>query len=165
MDRQEKQAQFAAPPKKRGIAWPLIALAVVLAGAAGWLVFGSMVSAGEVTASGGRIAIPAATLDDGKARFFTYRHDGTAIRFFLLKSHDGVIRAALDTCDVCYREKKGYRQEGDEMVCNNCNQRFPSDQINEIKGGCNPAPIERDIAGGQVLLSEAELRQGKRYFQ
>ena len=29
------------------------------------------------------------------------------------------------------------------MVCNNCGQKFSSDLINEIKGGCNPAPLER----------------------
>jgi hypothetical protein len=46
-----------------------------------------------------------------------------------MKSADGVIRAAYDACDVCYRERKGYHQEGDDMVCNNCGRHFPSTSI------------------------------------
>lgn len=165
MDRNEKQAQFASKPKRRLFPWIIAAVAILLAGAGGFLLRTGDSQAGEVRAAGGRVSIPVAAVSDGQAHFFTWRHDGLPIRFFVLKSHDGVVRAAFDTCDVCYKEKKGYRQEGDEMICNNCNQRFPSDQINEVKGGCNPAPIERSIAGDQLILTEADLAQGARYFQ
>ncbi len=165
MDRQEKQAQFAAKPKRRFFPLIIAAAALLLVGAGMFLLRTGDSLAGEVRASGGRVSIPVATVSDGKAHMFTWRHDGLPIRFFVLKSHDGVIRAAFDTCDVCYKEKKGYRQEGDEMICNNCDQRFPSDQINEVKGGCNPAPIERNIVGDQVILAESDLAQGARYFQ
>ena len=69
------------------------------------------------------------------------------MKYFVLKSSDGTVRAAFDACDVCYAQKKGYQQEGDEMVCGNCGQRFPSAQINEVEGGCNPSPIERTVKG------------------
>jgi uncharacterized membrane protein len=81
-----------------------------------------------------------------------------------VKSIDGIVRAAFDACDVCYKSKKGYRQEGDNMVCNNCNQKFRTDQVNEVKGGCNPAPLNRRIEGTQVVISGQDILKGAWYF-
>ncbi|HEY7527662.1 MAG TPA: Fe-S-containing protein, partial [Candidatus Deferrimicrobiaceae bacterium] len=64
--------------------------------------------------------------------------DGRQFHYFVLRSSDGTYRAAFDACDVCFRANRGYRQEGDLMVCNQCGQTFPSVKINEVKGGCNP---------------------------
>ena len=38
------------------------------------------------------------------------------------------------------------------MVCNNCGQQFDSSKINELKGGCNPSPIERTVEGQELVL-------------
>jgi uncharacterized membrane protein len=75
------------------------------------------------------------------------------------------MRAAFDACDVCYREKKGYRQEGMFMVCNNCDQRFRTDLVNEVKGGCNPAPLERRVEGNEIVIRTADIAKGGWYFQ
>ncbi|WP_432821077.1 Fe-S-containing protein [Trichloromonas sp.] len=166
-DRDSKRAQFDADKKKNYL--PLLAFGLLLlAGVAliGWKFIGT----GEgkyplVTAVAGQVSIPVARLDDGNAHFFSYRQGETVIDFFVLKSHDGVLRAAFDACDVCYREKKGYRQEGDEMVCVNCGQRFSSDRINEVKGGCNPAPLVRNVANGNLVITEQDLKLGARYFE
>ncbi|OGP85688.1 MAG: hypothetical protein A2Z08_05055 [Deltaproteobacteria bacterium RBG_16_54_11] len=105
------------------------------------------------------------TFLNGKARHYTYKtDDGVAIRYFIIKSSDGVIRAAFDACDVCWAENKGYSQKGDVMVCNNCGRRFPSTRINEVHGGCNPAPLNRKVEHGAVIIKVADILQGKRYF-
>lgn len=170
-DRKEKQAQFAAEsPKKSFLPLVLIALVVLLGGGALAYKFlpGGAVGCKfpEVTARQGQIVLPLEQVSDGQAHFFSYRGaGGTEINFFVLKSEDGVLRAALDTCDVCYHAQKGYRQEGAEMVCNNCNMRFPSNMIAEVQGGCNPAPLKPSLADGQVRIAEAELLAGAWYFQ
>lgn len=165
-DRQEKKKQFENNKKKSPVAWALLSLAVVaVACVVGWASTGK--DSGKyplVSGAQGKVAIPLSQVNDGKAHFFSYRSGETNVDFFVLQSHDGVVRAALDTCDVCYRDRKGYRQEGDFMVCNNCNQKFRSDMINEIKGGCNPAPIGRNIVDGKVIVAEADLVNGARYF-
>jgi uncharacterized membrane protein len=51
----------------------------------------------------------------------------------------------------------GYRQEGDQMVCNKCGQTFASNRINVATGGCNPIPLTREVAGGRVIVSAAVL--------
>ena len=81
------------------------------------------------------VKIPLKALDSGKALFLSLESEGRPLYYFALKSRDGAYRAALDACDVCYRTNRGYRQEGDQMVCNNCGQKFACDKIGEVKGG------------------------------
>ena len=121
-------------------------------------------ASGEGQAGSDSIRIPLSEINDGKAHFYEYPHLGKTIRFFVLKSSDGVIRAAFDACDVCYREGKGYSQDGDDMVCNNCGKRFPSTRINEVKGGCNPAPLERKVVGDELVIRKDDVLPGARYF-
>ena len=113
-----------------------------------------------------RISHAAADFADGRARHFQYADavSGLTINYFVLKSSDGVIRAAFDACDVCWPEGKGYVQEGDNMVCRNCGRRFASVKINEVKGGCNPAPLARIVEGGRVIIRVDDLRAGRAYF-
>jgi len=117
-----------------------------------------------VTAQDGVVRLSTAGLDDGLARFYTYQAGAKTIRFFVLKGSDGVVRAAFDACDVCYPAKKGYHQEGDVMVCNNCGTRFPSVRINVERGGCNPAPLEMRVQGDSVIIRAQDLQAGSRYF-
>ena len=167
-DRKSKKAQFAQPQKNNLL--PVIAVAALIVGSIGligWNVLGGR-GAGTfpvVSASQGRVLIPATQVSDGKAHFYTYKHGATDINFLVIKSADGQIRAALDSCDVCFSARRGYRQEGDNMVCNKCNQKFPSNLVNEIRGGCNPVPLQRALVEDQVDIPEAELIQGAWYFQ
>ena len=117
-----------------------------------------------VTAQDGIIQLPVADFTDNKAHFYTYQDAGKVIPFFVLRSSDGVIRAAFDACDVCYAAKKGYHQEGDEMVCNNCGTRFPSNKINEVKGGCNPSPLTREVSKDSVVIQVTDIQAGAIYF-
>jgi uncharacterized membrane protein len=111
------------------------------------------------------ISIPISTVSSGKAMFFNYiASDKTPVRFFVIKSSDGVYRAALDSCDVCYRHKKGYQQAGDDMVCRKCGQHFPSNLVNDVTGGCNPVALTRTVAGGNLLIKAADLESMKTYF-
>lgn len=117
-----------------------------------------------VKATGGVVKIPLAQVNDGAAHYFHYTVRGRDIRFFVLKSSDGIIRAAFDACDVCYKEKKGYSQEGDFMICNNCRNRFPSTKINVLKGGCNPAPLEKTVSGSTLIIKVQDILKGETYF-
>ena len=80
------------------------------------------------------------------------------------RSSDGIIRAAFDACDVCWPAGKGYYQEGDYMVCRNCGRRFASVLVNEVKGGCNPAPLNRGVTGDKLLINVNDIVEGKQYF-
>ena len=117
-----------------------------------------------VQATGDVVRWPLTTFDDGQTHYYSFVDSGKSIDFFILKSSDGVVRAAFDACDVCFGAHKGYRQEGDLMICNNCGQQFPSVRINEVKGGCNPGPLERAVEGTDLVIHSADIATGSGYF-
>ena len=141
-NRERKRAQFAGGARPGSKAKPLLVVAVVaLLALAAFFVFrgrGDRPAATAVNnpAAAGEIRIPLSELS-GTAKFYDYvLADNKKMRFFALKSSDGVYRAALDACDTCYHAKKGYHQEGDDMVCNNCGLHFHSAQVNEVLCKC-----------------------------
>ncbi len=114
----------------------------------------------------GELLIPMSSINDGEAHHFSVKAgNGIMVDFFTLKSKDGVIRAAMDACDVCYRAGKGYKQDGEFMVCQNCGQKFASHRINEIKGGCNPAPLNRKIVGDKLVITMTDIDANSWYFK
>jgi uncharacterized membrane protein len=117
-----------------------------------------------VKAQAGAVKIPVAEVSDGQAHFYGFKTGGKEIQFFVIKSRDGVLRTALNACDVCFPEKKGYAQRGGDMVCNNCGQHFHTERIMEVKGGCNPSPLPRTVDGKSVIIREADLAAGAKYF-
>ena len=121
-------------------------------------------NAAGVAETADAVRIPLTALDSGKAIFLSVEAEGRQLFYFALKSPDGAYRAALDTCDVCFRTNRGYRQEGDQMVCNNCGQKFACDKIGEVRGGCNPHPLAHKEEAGFMVIRKADIAAGKEYF-
>lgn len=169
--REQKRAQFEEPKSRTGLHLALAGVALVAVIAVALVVVsnrgdsGPTAAAAPVAAGGADVTIPVADLSDGQAKFFSYDASGVEVKYFVMKSSDGEYRAAFDACDVCYQNKKGYTQQGDEMVCNNCGRRFPSTKINVVEGGCNPSPIERSIDGQNLVLKTSDLQAGVQLFQ
>lgn len=118
----------------------------------------------KVRATDGVVTLPVASLADGKAHFYTYAAEGGDVRFFMLKSPDGKVRAALDACDVCFHAGKGYEQKNDRLRCINCGMEFHANRVGDLKGGCNPHPLPFTLEGDTVRIATSELAAGLRYF-
>lgn len=173
--REAKRAQFAQGAEGRSnsntvkilvlVAVALAAVVVYAVAGAGSNGAASAVGGdGKLKAVNGEVSLPVSELG-GKANFYEYTTaSGKTVRFFAMKGSDGVIRAALDACDTCFAAKKGYHQEGEDMVCNKCGMHFPSAKVNEVKGGCNPIGLERRLDGGRLSVSAEELEAGAKYF-
>lgn len=119
---------------------------------------------GAARAADDTVAIPLSDVSD-TAKFYKFDADGVTVKYFLIKAPDGTVRSALDACDVCFPEKKGYKQAGDMMVCVNCGQKFHVSRIGMIKGGCNPHPVPNKVEGDKVLINKADLAAGVKYFK
>jgi len=151
---------------------PLIIAAIGIVLIAGAAVFYVTRGTGPISATASApvdsnatfVSFPVSLFDDGKARHFEHVDGNLTIRYFILKSSDGVIRAAFDACDVCWPAGKGYYQDGDFMVCRNCGRRFASVLVNEVQGGCNPAPLNRSIQDGKLIIQVKDIQQGRQYF-
>jgi uncharacterized membrane protein len=115
--------------------------------------------------TGNEVTFPESAFVDGKAKFFEYKtSDGKKVKYFIIKSSDGVIRSAFDACDVCYESRKGYVQEDDFMVCRNCGRRFQSTKVNVVTGGCNPSALTRTLKDGKVIIPVQALNDGRKFF-
>jgi uncharacterized protein YcfL len=101
-------------------------------------------------------------------KFYPYEANGIKMEVLALKAKDGTIRTALNTCQVCYASGKGYYvQEGDELVCQNCGNRFASNMVGKAKGGCNPVPISdtsKTDDGNKITIDKNFLDKNKAYF-
>ena len=154
-----------SPMKGRKL-FPKMGLGLMAASIAVGFLFFSPPGGGAAAGNPGtEVTYPVKTFQDGKARFYEYKApDGATIKYFILKSSDGVVRAAFDACDVCWPEGKGYQQKGDYMVCRNCGRRFASVKVNVITGGCNPGALHREVVGDQLVIKVKDIFDGKKYF-
>lgn len=137
----------------------IIAIAVVWVGA-------GTITGNTTKDTGGTIEIPLSELSEN-AKWYEYYSDGTKIQFFAVKASDGSIRTAFDACDICFSSKKGYRQEGDVMICNNCGNQYPIDGLgteNVKGGGCWPGYLFSKIEGDFLIVKYSDLKKGAYRF-
>lgn len=173
--RETKRAQFAEPPKAKSKTMLILIVALVAGVAvAAYLVTSSSSDKPTVIAAPDQPGKPAATAElrvpvadvaGGRAKFFDYKlANNQQVRFFVVKSSEGDYRAALDACEVCAHAKQGYRQEGDDMVCNNCGKKFATALIGKISGGCHPVGLTATADGDSLVIRKSELESGSKYF-
>ncbi|HHV64458.1 MAG TPA: DUF2318 domain-containing protein [Peptococcaceae bacterium] len=104
------------------------------------------------------------------AKFYPFSIDGTNMEVLALKAEDGTVRTALNTCQVCYNSRRGYYKQDPvtkELVCQNCGNRFAPENVELIKGGCNPIPITPEIKtddGTTITITKELLKEGKFLF-
>ena len=95
-----------------------------------------------------------------EAKFYPYKAGDTYMEVFAVKASDGSIRTALNTCQVCFDSGRGYyKQQGNKVVCQNCGNVFGVDDIEVIKGGCNPVPVmqENKTEDGEYITIKKEF--------
>lgn len=127
---------------------------------------GGTATKAEVSESGDLI-IPVANVTE-KASFYKYEANGTDLEVIAVKASDGTIRTAFNTCQVCFSSGRGYyKQEGDQIVCQNCGNSFSPDDVEVTKGGCNPVPIQeadKTVDNTNITISKDYLNSAKELF-
>ena len=124
--------------------------------------FGS--STETVKATDGKIILDTAKLEKGGSQHYKYSEGKTSIKFFVVRDNQGTVRAALDACDVCWHEGKGYKLQDGAMLCVNCGQKFALNRIGEARGGCNPHIVTFGLDGDKLTVTTQELLAGSKYF-
>jgi uncharacterized membrane protein len=147
--------------------WSVMAVVILLAGVVSVfaLSFPWQGNGEKIKPANGLVSIPTAGVADGKARFYRINDGGKEIRFFVVKGADGAFHTAFDACDVCFRDKKGYSQQGDAMICRNCNKKFAIVRIGPHSvGGCNPSYLPHTEKAGNIIIKVTDIRTGAIYF-
>lgn len=110
----------------------------------------------------GIIKIRLSELKERKAHFFAYKSI-QKINFIVISDH-GEAWSFFDACKECYRSKRGYRQEGDFIICNDCNNRFSFESIKRGLGSCVPVKLNSSMEGEFLVIEVKDLLEGERYF-
>lgn len=140
---------------------PIILGVVVLVAIGGYMLLGGNT---ETAVADTDLVMSTAEITD-KAIFPKITVKGTEMSLLLIRDTDGQIRTSLNTCEACYRSPLGYYvQEGDLLTCQNCGNKFHRNDIQKVRGGCNPVPVEHTIEGGNVKITKEELGTKLKYF-
>lgn len=122
----------------------------------------------EIASSqGGNIIITKSAVAE-TAKFIPYQVGNTKMEVLAVRAPDGSIRTAFNTCQVCYNSGRGYyKQVGDELVCQNCGNRFKASAVEQEIGGCNPVPIleaNKTDDGTTITIPQNFLEKNKGLF-
>ena len=107
-----------------------------------------------ITDQGGRVRIAIAELADGHMHKYVHHLGAHSERFFLIQREDGSIAIAFDRCGIC--PPVGYKQDGDEVICKNCDAPINVATIG-VTGGCNPVPLPAAASGEYVEILVSDL--------
>lgn len=118
--------------------------------------------AAQVALESGLAQIPVRELVDGQLHHYATTAGGKTVRFLLLRQRSGAVACALDACLLC--GDRGYAQEGAGVICLNCAAEINVPTIGQ-PGGCNPIPLRCRVEGDLVMIAEADLVAGARYFR
>lgn len=113
-----------------------------------------------------RLVIPIAALTTDKT-LFTHPTPEANVLFFAMIGPDGQPHVAFDACENCDASGElGYRHEGDEMVCNSCDQRFKINGLGTANkvGGCWPGHLPVTETGTNLELLYTDIEAGTWYF-
>ncbi|MCW2279529.1 DUF2318 domain-containing protein [Heliophilum fasciatum] len=146
---------------KKGAFWATVAVAL------GIIVYYSFTPGQVSGSSDGSITILKNEVTS-TATFYPVTVDGTKMEVLAVRATDGTVRTALNTCQVCFDSGRGYyKQDRNYLVCQNCGNAFHIDQIEKIKGGCNPVPIgamDKQDNGNSLIIPAAYLKDQTHYF-
>ena len=118
-----------------------------------------------LTPEEGVIRVDLSVIENNSGSFFTYpSSSGRNVDYFVYKDSSGTARVVLDACRTCYRWRKGYRLEGDHVVCRKCDMKFSLDGLHQGTGSCVPISIRSTREDDTLIIPVTELDDGAMYF-
>jgi uncharacterized membrane protein len=114
----------------------------------------------------GNVRIDLADLKPQEVRFYRFLNSGNQeVRFFVGRDGAGEVQVAFDANEQCAKSKRGFRHEGEWMVCNKCDKSFRLAEVNSGGEGCTPIPLHHRMDGTSLVLAENDVLQGWRLFR
>ena len=115
-----------------------------------------------VTFVDGKATIPLSQVSDRDLHAFAATENGVNIRFWLYQKPDGKIATVFDACQIC--GPVGFHKGPNGVVCRNCAAPINSQSVGTA-GGCNPIPLQATVTSDAIIITEADVAAGTRYFR
>jgi uncharacterized membrane protein len=114
----------------------------------------------------GEVRVSLAGLGSQQVRFYHFLNPANQeVWFFVGRDAAGRVQVAFNASEVCAKRKRGFRREGEWIVCNQCDKSFHLADVNDGGGGCKPVPLRHQVVDGQVLIAQADVLAGWRPFK
>lgn len=102
----------------------------------------------------GMVHIPVSDLTPGQLNLYTFQGSAADVTFMMIKRDEEDIAVALNACGIC--PPVGYHQEGNVLICDNCNAPINMETVG-MPGGCNPIPLVASLVNGNVQITSSDL--------
>ncbi|MCW5954565.1 MAG: DUF2318 domain-containing protein, partial [Propionibacteriaceae bacterium] len=114
------------------------------------------------TVNGPHVEVDLELVSDGHLHRFGYPSTrGTQVRFIVIQKNPASFGTGLDACEIC--GPSGYYEREGKVVCRECDVIMNTQTIG-FPGGCNPVPIQYELAAGKLVFQVAELEEHARVF-
>lgn len=114
----------------------------------------------------GMVRIDVADLKPLEVRYYRFLNRGNQeVKFFVGRDATGELQVAFDASETHARLGRGFRHEVEWMVDNKCDTAVRLAEVNQGGGGCRPVPLAHRLQGNELLLTEADILQGWRFFR
>ncbi|MCL2840155.1 MAG: DUF2318 domain-containing protein [Defluviitaleaceae bacterium] len=128
---------------------------------------GSSADEPPVVTAGGHLEIPTSEISE-TAAFFPVIVDDILMEVIAVQGSGDAIHVAFNTCENCHASGRGYYvQQGNVLICQQCNMQFYIDEIGLTSGGCQPISIitaNRASFGDFVRVSYQTLSDNTHWF-
>ena len=114
----------------------------------------------------GVVRLDVSDLETSRVRYYRFLNAGNQeVKFFVGRDENGTIQVAFDASETDYKRRRGFRHEGDWMVNNKCETATRLAEVNTGSGGCRPVSLKHQLSGNQLILKEADILAGWRFFR
>jgi uncharacterized membrane protein len=112
----------------------------------------------------GMVRVDVAEIRPLDVKFYRFLNPGNQeVKFMVGRDEQGVVHVAFDASENDYKQRRGFRHDGEWIVNNKCETAVRLRELS-VGGGCRPVPIAHRLEGDQLVLAENDILTGWRFF-
>lgn len=114
----------------------------------------------------GVVRLDVGDLERLEVRFYRFLNSGNQeVRFLVGRDREGVVQVGFDSNDSHYKTDRGFSYQDGWITDNKCETTTRLSAINQGGKGCKPAAVKHRVQADQLLITEADMLAGWRYFR
>lgn len=119
-----------------------------------------------VPAPDGTVRLDISDLAEHEVRFYQFINTGNQEAEFLVgRDEFGVVQVGFNASENHYKLHRGFESQDGWIVDRKCETTSRLSGVNESNGLCKPVPLKHRFEGNTLVLREADILQGWRYFR
>ncbi len=114
----------------------------------------------------GQVRIDVRDLGRLEVRFFRFLNAGNQeVQFLIGRDRDGVVQVGFNANAGHYQTRRGFTYQDGWIIDNKCETTTRLSAINQGGKGCKPAALAHQVIDGELVLKEADILEGWRFFR